>query len=145
MPLRAFLAAAAAVVSVTTFGWYSVDFFSKENQPATDMLIIERAETPAAQAQGLSGRKDIPENFGMLFVFPVAETRTFWMKDMLVPIDIIWLDDAGRIIGIEASVSPDTYPAVFHSPVAVRYVLEMRAGSVAARGWTIGTHVPIDL
>ncbi len=64
-------------------------------------MRFEVVTTQAAQAQGLGGRSDVPENYGMLFVFPTDQRVGFWMKDMQVPIDIIWLSDTGAVLGIE--------------------------------------------
>lgn len=91
-------------------------------------LRFEIADTPEERAQGLSGRQSIPDNYAMLFVYEEADLHGFWMKDMFVPIDIIWLGDDGTVLKIEEAVSPDTYPKVFYPPQPVRYVLEMRAG-----------------
>jgi uncharacterized membrane protein (UPF0127 family) len=98
-----------------------------------------------AQARGLGGRADIPHDYGMLFVFQKDDFYGFWMKDMLVPIDMIWLSDNGTVVKVDANVSPSTYPDVFYPPQPVRYVLETRAGEAAAKGWGIGVRVPIPL
>ena len=102
-------------------------------------FTIEIVDTPASEAQGLSGRVNVPHDYGMLFVFPDDEAYGFWMKDMLVPLDMIWLSDKGEIVGIEDSVTPESYPHVFYPPEPVRYVLETRAGEARAQGWTVGT------
>jgi uncharacterized membrane protein (UPF0127 family) len=81
----------------------------------------------------------------MLFVFPKADTYGFWMKDMQVPIDIIWLSDQGRILGIEDSIAPSTYPTTFYPPSPVRYVLEVRAGLAREKGWESGTLLSLPL
>lgn len=98
-----------------------------------------------AQEKGLGGRSDIPHNYGMLFVFPKDGKQGFWMKDMLVPIDIIWLSDNGTVVGIEESVATSTYPNVFYAPQPVRYVLETHAGESLARDWSIGSVIDIPL
>lgn len=67
------------------------------------------------------------------------------MKDMLVPIDIIWLSDEGAILGIEEAVTPESYPDVFYPPSPVRYVLETRAGEARRMGWEAGTTIILPL
>lgn len=104
-------------------------------------MRFEVVTTQAAQERGLGGRPDVPENYGMLFVFPKDEEVGFWMKDMLVPIDIIWLSDEGTILGVLDALSPNTYPQVFYPPQPVKYVLETRAGEARRRGWSMGTSV----
>jgi uncharacterized membrane protein (UPF0127 family) len=79
----------------------------------------------------------------MLFVFPFYETCGFWMKEMLAPIDIVWLDDDGTILGIEHEVSPQTFPKMFYPPVPVRLVMEVRAGEAHTRGWSVGGKAPL--
>src|SRR3989344_4302445 len=59
-----------------------------------DKKSIEIGDEEAERAQGLSGRKSLAENEGMLFVFGGKDVKpAFWMKDMLMPIDIIWIND----------------------------------------------------
>ncbi|MDR2431599.1 MAG: DUF192 domain-containing protein [Candidatus Margulisbacteria bacterium] len=103
--------------------------------PATlggQKLILETAVSAAAAAQGLSGRASIPAD-GMLFVFPQAEIRYFWMKEMRFPLDIIWLKDQ-TIIGItySASVPPEQereFPRAFYSIAEPSdMVIEVEAG-----------------
>ncbi len=106
-------------------------------------MQYETVTTIAAQEQGLGGRSFIPDNYAMLFVFPSDNTYGFWMKDMLVPIDMIWLSDTGTIIKIDPSVSPATYPDVFYPPAPVKYVLETKSGFAVEHGWTIGTQVAL--
>jgi uncharacterized membrane protein (UPF0127 family) len=104
---------------------------------------FEIADTAEARAQGLSGRADVPPGYGLLFVFEEKGSYGFWMKDMLVPIDILWLGTDGTILGIEARVSPATYPAAFYPPVPVDRVLETRAGEAQAQGWYVGARIRI--
>jgi uncharacterized membrane protein (UPF0127 family) len=106
-------------------------------------MQFEIVKTQAAQERGLGGRADVPENYGMLFVFSEAKPVGFWMKDMLVPIDIIWLSDTGTILGIEDSISPNTYPKIVYPPQPVKLVLETRAGEARRRGWAVGTQVSL--
>jgi uncharacterized membrane protein (UPF0127 family) len=115
------------------------------SRPPYSLAHIERVDTPAAREQGLSGRTEIPEDYGMLFVFPDKGDYGFWMKDMKVSIDVFWLSDDGTIVGIERALSPDTYPEAVHPPLPVRYVLETRSGTGAARGWTVGTTLALPL
>lgn len=115
--------------------------------PKADPFTFEVVATPGLRQQGLSGRSEVPPDYGMLFVFPAKDRHSFWMKDMRVPIDIIWLSDTGTgtgtIVGIEEAVSPSTYPMTFMAPVLVRYVLETRAGEAGRRGWGIGTTISL--
>lgn len=104
-------------------------------------IRFEIATTTAAQERGLSGRASIPSDYAMLFVFNKDKMSGFWMKEMLVPIDIVWLSNSGRILGIDHSVQPSTYPSVFYPPQPVQYVLEMRADETERLKWKVGTTV----
>jgi uncharacterized membrane protein (UPF0127 family) len=108
-------------------------------------MRFEVVTTQADQERGLGGRSVIPQDYGMLFVFPQDGKVGFWMKDMLVSIDIVWLDDDGTILGIEDSVSPDTYPQTYYPPQPVKYVLETRAGEMERRGLSVGSQVELPL
>ena len=85
------------------------------------------ADTEAERVQGLSGRNGLNESEGMLFVFDVPNKYGIWMKNMNFPIDIVWAD-GGKIISIEKSVSPTSYPKVFYPTTSARFVLELPAG-----------------
>lgn len=113
--------------------------------PEASAFEFEIVASPEARQQGLSGRTSVPGNYGMLFVFDTADRYGFWMKDMLVSIDIIWLANDGTIIAIEDSVSPETYPTPFYPPQAVSFVLETRAGEARTQGWVPGTKLNLPV
>ena len=106
-------------------------------------LNIEFATTTAARELGLGGRTSIPGDYGMLFVFPDDGYHGFWMKDMVLPIDIFWLDAQGQVVSIAPNVAPSTYPNVFYPAVPARYVLETAAGFSAVHHIVNGT--PLEL
>lgn len=91
-------------------------------------LNIDIADTPHKQEQGLSGKLDLKDDEGMLFVFNTTETKGFWMKDMLFPIDIIWMDENLIVVYVDKNLSPDTYPTIFYPPSPVKYILEVNSG-----------------
>ena len=91
-------------------------------------LRIEFATTTTARYRGLGGRTSIPDDYGMLFVFKKAGMYGFWMKDMVVPIDIFWLDSKGQVTSIAFDVATSSYPHVFYPSAPALYVLETAAG-----------------
>ena len=91
------------------------------------ILRLERADTPAAREKGLSGRKDMSPENGMLFVFDSPGRQCMWMKDMHFAIDMLWLDQSGTILKAEKNVKPETYPATFCGDDA-KMVVEVKAG-----------------
>ena len=145
-PLPPHTAAVPAASSTPSLDVATTTAAGSASATSTDSVQPMRFEvvtTPAAQERGLGGRADIPENYGMLFVFPQAASYGFWMKDMLAPIDMIWLDTDGTILKIDANVPADSYPAIYYPPKPVKYVLETRANEAARRGWGIGTKVQL--
>lgn len=102
------------------------------------------ADTLPERIQGLSNTPFLPDHVVKLFVFGVPGKHSIWMKDMLYPIDIIWLAENGEIVSIEENVSPDSYPESF-SPIAPAwYVIEANAGFVASNTIAIGDKVSLE-
>ena len=103
------------------------------------VVHAEVVTTPEARAQGLSGRDGLEENEGMLFVFETDGLHSFWMKDMLFPIDMIWLSADKAVVHIEKHATPESYPKSFKPDTPARYVLEVASGWSDRHGITIGS------
>lgn len=104
---------------------------------------VEVAKSDRAKVKGLSNRKKIPQDKGMLFVFDKPEIYEFWMKDMLVPLDIVWINDS-KIVDISRSISPpakNAESAKVRSKAPAQHVLEIYAGTVPS--WQVGDSVDI--
>jgi uncharacterized protein len=104
-------------------------------------FTVEIADTPVLQQMGLSGHKPLADDEGMIFIFPSPGKYNFWMKDMLFPIDIIWISSKGKVVGFEKSLSPDTYPKTFGPDALSQYVLEVSAGQVEKLNLKIGDKI----
>ena len=104
-------------------------------------MRYEIVVTEAAQEKGLGGRAEIPDNYGMLFVLDKPKRVGVWMKDMLTPIDILWLSDNGTVILIDSYVNPASYPHVFYPPQPVSYVLETKAGYADKHTIAVGSNI----
>jgi YVTN family beta-propeller protein len=107
-------------------------------------LKVELADTPDKRAQGLSGRADLPENQGLLFVFERPGHYFFWMKEMRFPLDIIWINETGRIVEISQNVpvpAADAGLVSYGPPEPVQYVLEVNAGFAERNNIQIGERV----
>ena len=100
---------------------------------------VEVADTPALQAKGLSGRKALLENQGMLFVFDKPSIPGFWMKDMNFPIDVIWISD-GKVVGIQENLVPNDASdrRIYYPSQEITHVLEVAMGVVTKFGIVIG-------
>lgn len=106
------------------------------------MVRVDIADTPAEREQGLSGRKGLAEDEGMLFIFPEDGRYGFWMKDMLFSIDILWLSSGGEIVDMMENATPDTYPESSFLPnVAARYTVELPEGFASRYNVKIGDTV----
>lgn len=92
-------------------------------------LSVETVTSAKDMKRGLAGRTSLAENEGMLFVYDYDIMPRFWMKDMLIPIDIIWLKD-NMIVGIEKNILPTNNENldVYSPQVFVNSVLEVNAG-----------------
>jgi uncharacterized membrane protein (UPF0127 family) len=109
----------------------------------TTTLQLALANTPKERHRGLSRRSRLPYD-GMLFVFGKEDLHGFWMKDMQFPIDMIWLDKNGKVVGVQASASPASYPQTFYPDQPALYVIETRTGFVQERKIDIGHTIDIS-
>jgi uncharacterized membrane protein (UPF0127 family) len=103
---------------------------------------VEVAVTPEQQARGLMYRASMPEDAGMLFVFPENEIHSFWMKNTPLPLDMIFIDESNEIVGIVENTTPfSTTSRSVGRPS--RYVLEVNAGFAAKHGLKAGQAVEL--
>jgi uncharacterized membrane protein (UPF0127 family) len=91
-------------------------------------LIVEYADTEAERRDGLMGRTTLDSNSGMLFVFSDEQERVFWMKDTYIPLDIIFIDGAGKIINIAYDTKTNQTYDTYSSNGPAKYVIEVNAG-----------------
>lgn len=90
-------------------------------------ITVTVADTKSEWQQGLSGVTELGDQEGKLFIFDREDRYGIWMKDMLIPLDILWINDANEVVHIEENVSPDTFPKTFTSTDPARFVLEVPA------------------
>lgn len=114
-------------------------------------IHVEVAANDASRAHGLMDRSSMPADHGMLFVFPNETPRSFWMKDTLIPLDMLFFDRQRKLITLLRDVPPckaDPCPA-YPSTAPARYVLELNAGAASKIGVREGdviklVNVPTD-
>ena len=87
-------------------------------------------------------RSSMPEDHGMLFIFPDEVERSFWMKNTLIPLDMLFIASDGRIVGISADATPLTTAARSVGQPS-RYVLETNGGWAARHGVRAGDRVEL--
>ncbi len=109
-------------------------------------ITADVAKDEPTREKGLGGRADLGINDGLLFIFPQAGNYGFWMKGMLIPIDLVWIA-GGKIVGFEENMqppapgTPDADLKVYYPPQSVDRVLELRAGRVRLLQANIGDPV----
>lgn len=125
------------IIGVSLLAWFGQQ---RQNISAPAAIIngqvhkLEIADTETLQTKGLSGREKLDQNTGMLFVFNNPNTHCFWMKDMLINIDIVWLDASHKVVDIEHDLSPKSYPKQFCPDKPSKYVLEVNADVMKSHG-----------
>lgn len=106
----------------------------------THSFTVEAARTSVEQAKGLMFRTELADNAGMIFPFPEPRIASFWMKNTVMPLDIIFVRADGTIESIAANTVPySTTPVVAGAPVVA--VLELRGGLAAELGIVAGDKV----
>lgn len=91
------------------------------------LFYIELALTPPQQAQGLMNRTEMADDAGMLFLFPAEEERAFWMKNTLIPLDMLFIKKDGTILRVHDSAKPNDLTSI-KSGGPVLAVLEINGG-----------------
>ncbi len=96
------------------------------------------ADSWPERIKGLSDTPYLPDEVVKLFVFESASLHSIWMKDMQYAIDILWLDEAGTIVSIKESATPESFPETFVPTEPALYVVETVAGFVAKHSIGVG-------
>jgi uncharacterized membrane protein (UPF0127 family) len=110
-----------------------------------------QVEVPQGDAfyQGLGGRESLADDRGMLFLFERSERHSFWMKDMLIPIDIIWISAEGRVVEVRTAQPepgvPDEQLKRYYPDEPALYVLEVQAGLAAEKDVQAGHPTEIQM
>ena len=103
---------------------------------------LEVARTDAARMKGLMYRRTLADGDGMLFVFDTTAEHGFWMKNTFIPLDMIFIGDDLRIVGIHAQAVPQSTENISVG-VPSRYVLEVPGGWAARHEIASGTRVEL--
>jgi uncharacterized membrane protein (UPF0127 family) len=104
---------------------------------------VEVVDTPATRSRGLMFRESLDQNKGMLFVYDEEGMYHFWMKNTLIPLDMIWIGQDMRIVNIARNAQPCTAdPCPTYNPGGdAMYILEINGGLSERRGFVIGEEV----
>jgi uncharacterized membrane protein (UPF0127 family) len=101
---------------------------------------VEMATTPQEQETGLMFRTAVPADGGMLFLFPAVQPEPFWMKNTLVPLDMVFINPDGTIRAIAENTVPESLAPV-DSGGPVLAVLELQGGLTAKEAISVGDRV----
>ena len=109
-------------------------------------VIAEIADESMEKAVGLMNRTSLAPNAGMLFVWDSEAPRSFWMKNTLIPLDIIFIDENKEIVDI-TTMQPckNLFCDSYRSKAPAKYVLEVNAGFAEEHGVKVGDFVDIKL
>jgi uncharacterized protein len=116
--------------------------------PDRAVIFADVADTPENREIGLMFRRELPKDYGMLFVFPVEQALQFWMKNTLVDLDMVWISADKKITGIHRDVpksradTPDE--AVARRTGAGKYVLELPAGAALRHKLQVGDRLQFE-
>ena len=113
-----------------------------ESGGKTLVVQVEVADSPEKRERGLMFRKELADGRGMVFLFDEEGEHSFWMKDTLIPLDLIFADSAGRVVGIVAQARPLTLEPRTGGPG--RMVLEVPGGWAAKNGVRIGDRMRFE-
>ncbi len=114
-----------------------------QSRSGTHKFTVEVARTPEQQAQGLMHRQELAPDRGMLFPYDPPQAASFWMKNTLIPLDLVFIRPDGTISSVSANTVPlslDPIPSL--EPVSA--VLEIPGGRAAELGIQAGDKVSWD-
>ncbi|MGB3247510.1 MAG: DUF192 domain-containing protein [Sulfitobacter sp.] len=101
-------------------------------------FTVELAETPEEQRTGLMNRPSMPASAGMLFVYDQPQTLSFWMRNTLIPLDMVFIDAHGVVQNIHHSAIPLDETSIFGGNDLLA-VLEINGGLAKRMGITVGS------
>jgi uncharacterized membrane protein (UPF0127 family) len=111
-----------------------------ELELAGETLTVEVAATPAARSQGLMFRETLPEDHGMLFIWPREQRIAMWMKNTAIPLSVAFIDREFRILNI-ADMEPFS-TRIHASSAPALFALEVQRGWFARNGISAGDTLP---
>ncbi len=105
-------------------------------------VTVELSTTLESWTKGLMGRVSLPENHGMLFVFPDERVTKMWMKDTLMPLDMVFMNKEYKIIDLKENFQTCTAKCdIYTAQGKPQYILEVNAGFVQKNGIKLGDRV----
>jgi len=122
----------------------SLSFISAENGTSIRDIKIEVADTDAERARGMMFRKTVPTDTGMLFLMESSKEQSFYMRNTYVSLDILFIDEAFKIVNIAKKAVPRTETQL-KSTAPAKYVLEVAAGFTDAYNIKAGDKIEFEI
>ena len=119
---------------------FVTDTVNLATRSAHHRFIVETARTSDEMRRGLMFREHLAPDHGMLFVYDEDQVASFWMKNTLIPLDLLFIDRSGRIVRIHERAVPLS-TAIISSGEPVRAVLEVNGGTAGRLGIEVGDRV----
>ncbi len=139
------------IIIAVALGLVILFFYFREERTADKTPIqingktvhVEIADSPMEQSRGLMFRKNLKQDEGMLFIFDNQSKHSFWMKNTLIALDIIWLDAKKEVVHIEHSAPPckESPCPTYASQFPAQYVLELNSGWAIENNLNLGDTV----
>ncbi len=140
-PLLLTLAAFAATGCGATTAPADIHFDSIQTTLKGKTFTLEVADTDAKRERGLMFRESMPADHGMLFVFDTADKYGFWMKNTLIPLDILFLDESAKVVDIRTMQAHDETSTIPVAPAL--FTIELNSGTAKNIGIAIGDQITL--
>ncbi|MBB5224019.1 hypothetical protein HNP73_003980 [Amaricoccus macauensis] len=140
MRLAWLLAAAALAAGPVSAADCAPDQIDLRDSDTELRFHVEVMDTPEGREQGLMFRENLPKFSSMLFVYETPQPVAFWMKNTLIPLDILFFDAEGRLERIKSNAQPHDETPVFGGD-DIQYVLEINGGLAAELGIEPGAEI----
>ncbi len=125
----------------------------EKSLPTTTVIVppdikieAEIAYTDETRQRGLMFRESLPSDSGMLFIFPYVDQHSFWMKNTLIPLDLIWLNERKEVVYFATAVPCTSDPCDSYAPMQKsKYVLEVNGGFAKKHNLKVGARLEFTI
>lgn len=129
------------VIAILLFAVYARKGYARVVRVGDVSINAEFARSADEKAKGLCCRDSLGANSGMLFVYDNPGLYRFWMKDTRIPLDMYWISSEKKIVHIEHSVKPESFPKTYGPQELAQYILETNAGFAKQNNINVGDSV----
>ena len=106
-------------------------------------VAVEIADTGPLRTRGLMWRSELPDGTGMLFIFPAEVVQSFWMRNTLIPLDMVFIDKRMQVVGVVQWAEPQTLTSRTVGKPSI-YVLEVPGGWASKNGVRAGSTIELE-